>query len=233
MKHLILLHGALGHTTNFDPYLPWLSEHFKVHTFLFEGHGGVPLLNKEIRIKHYVSQLERYIEEQRLFDVHIFGYSMGGYVALCYALEFPQRISSILTLATKLNWTEEGALKESKMLNPEVIAEKVPKYAAQLAQLHGEEHWQMLLPAVADMMIHLGKKPMLDADNLKQLNLPIQLMIGDKDAMVTLEETLNAAKAIPNATLAVLPNSKHPIEQIRPQLLLDLMKDFWKIVDGN
>lgn len=229
MKNLILLHGALGHSSNFEPYEQYLSEHFIIHKILFRGHGDTSVPSEGINMSVYVEQLHQYCEEHTLQEVDIFGYSMGGYVALSYALQYPGKVSSILTLATKLNWTEEGAIKESKMLNPEVIAEKVPRYAAQLAAMHGAEHWKQLLPAIADMMIDLGKHPLLTVENYARINTRVQLMLGDKDAMVTLDETLQAAKTIPEALLAVLPDTKHPIEQVRTGLLIGLMKDFWSL----
>ena len=189
MKNLILLHGALGHTNHFDAYTSWLSGSFNVHTLLFEGHGESALPVNGITMEHYVAQLHQYCEAHRIDETHIFGYSMGGYVALCYALQEPSKVSSVLTLATKLEWTEEGAIKESRMLNPAAIQEKVPKYAAQLSALHGADKWIDLLPAIAGMMVELGKKPLLNPADLSQLTLPVQLMLGDKDVMVTLEET--------------------------------------------
>lgn len=227
MNNLILLHGALGHSSNFEPYEPYLSEHFIVHKILFRGHGDTAIPSEGIRMSLYVEQLHQYCEEHALQEVDIFGYSMGGYVALSYALQYPGRVSSILALATKLNWTEEGAIKESKMLNPEIIADKVPRYAAQLAAMHGAAHWKQLLPAIAGMMIDLGKEPLLTAENYARINTRVQLMLGDKDIMVTLEEVLQAVKGIPDARLAVLPATKHPIEQVRPELLMGMIKDFW------
>jgi pimeloyl-ACP methyl ester carboxylesterase len=180
-------------------------------------------------MESYVAQLHSYCEKHDLSNFHIFGYSMGGYAALAYAQQYPGKVASILTLATKLNWTEDGATKESKMLNPEVIAEKVPKYAAQLAGLHGDEHWKKLLPAIATMMVSLGKKPLLNEENYPTINTKVQLMVGDKDVMVSFDETLRASKAIPGARFAVLPETKHPIEQVRPPLLMAMMKDFWEL----
>lgn len=229
MNHLILLHGALGHTHHFAPYLPWLQQHFTVHQFLFQGHGETPIPGTGIRMEHYADQLKQYVEAHNLEQFDVFGYSMGGYVALYYALQHPGKMRSLLTLATKLNWTAEGAAKESKMLNPDVLAEKVPKYAAQLAAQHGQEQWKALLPAIADMMVALGNNPLLGLEEYGHIQSRIQLMVGDKDAMVSLEETLEAAKNIPEARFAVLPQTKHPLEQVRPQLLMDLMKDFWNL----
>jgi len=228
MKHLVLLHGALGHSNNFAPYLDWLNQHFQVHTLLFDCHGSSPVPADGIHMQAYVDQLQQYCNDHHIGEFDVFGYSMGGYVALCYALQYPGRISSILTLATKLHWTAEGAAKESKMLHPDVIAEKVPKYAAQLESLHGPQ-WKDLLPAIAGMMTRLGAQPMLGHEEYTGIATRVQLMVGDKDVMVGIDETLEAARAIPEARFAVLPQTKHPIEQVRPGLLMHMMKDFWEL----
>ena len=149
---------------------------------------------------------------------------MGGYVALCYALHHSENLNSIITLGTKFDWTEEQAIKESKMLNPEIIAEKVPKYAELLEKQH-DTKWKQLLPAIAEMMISLGKNPPLK-DNLSMINLPVQIMVGDQDNMVTIEESMEVYRNLPDAKLAVLPGTKHPLDKVRPDLLLNLIKDF-------
>lgn len=227
MPNLILLHGALGHSNIFNPYLETLSSYFTIHSPLFSGHGNLDLPTDGISIEKYTQELAEYCKENGLTDVHILGHSMGGYVALCYAIKFPENINSIMTLGTKFDWTEEQALKESKMLNPETIAEKVPQYAQLLEVQHGPT-WKLLLPAIADLMIDLGKNPPLK-DNLSTINAPIQIMVGDKDNMVTIEESLTVYRELPNAKLAVLPDTKHPMDKVRPSLLLNLIKDFWNL----
>jgi hypothetical protein len=44
-------------------------------------------------------------------------------------------------------------------------------------------------------------------------------MIGDRDKMVRLEETVEAFRRLPNAELAVLPASPHPLEAVDTSLL--------------
>jgi len=229
MKHLILLHGALGHSSQLALYETALAIHFTIHKITFHGHGGTTIPEEGLSIDLYVQQLDDYINAHNLQDVYVFGYSMGGYVALCHALQYPGKIASILTLATKVNWTPEGAAKEVKHLVPAVIEEKVPKYAAQLKVLHGEHHWKQLLPAIATLMTRIAEKPLLTPDTYASLKLPVQMMVGDKDVMVSIDETWQAAKSIPNAYFAVLPDTKHPLETVRQKLLMDMMKDFWKI----
>ncbi len=228
MKNLLLLHGALGHSDIFTAYKKELSQYFNIHTPLFSGHGNVDLPETGITIEKYTQELIAYCEKENLKDIHFFGHSMGGYVALCYALQHSENVNSIMTLGTKFDWTEEQAVKESKMLDPVVILDKVPKYAEQLSSQHGSK-WEQLLPAIANMMVSLGKNPTLQQDNLSEIQVPVQIMIGDKDNMVTLEESIGVYKSIPNAKLAVLPDTKHPMDKVRPKLLLDLMKDFWNL----
>ncbi|WP_330747587.1 alpha/beta fold hydrolase [Chryseobacterium sp. CP-77] len=227
MPNLILLHGALGHSDIFKPYLNVLSSYFTVHTPLFSGHGDLELPEGGLNIKKYVEELSEYCKVNHLTDVSIFGHSMGGYVALCYAMENPDNVNSVITLGTKFDWTEEQALKESKMLNPDVILEKIPQYAQLLESQHGTK-WKQLLPGIADLMIDLGKNPPLE-NNFATITTPVQIMVGDKDNMVTLEESSRVYRSLPNAKLAVLPDTKHPIDKVRPDLLLNLIKDFWNL----
>ncbi|BAP33168.1 glyoxalase family protein [Chryseobacterium sp. StRB126] len=227
MPNLVLLHGALGHSEIFNTYLDGLSTYFTIHTPLFSGHGSNELPTDGISIEKYTQELTKYCTENNLTDVYILGHSMGGYVALCYAMKHPENVNSIMTLGTKFDWTEEQALKESKMLNPDIILEKIPKYAQLLERQHGSK-WKQLLPAIADLMIDLGKNPPLK-DRLASIHTPVQIMVGDKDNMVTLEESAHVYRSLPNAKLAVLPETKHPMDKVRPNLLLSLIKDFWNL----
>ena len=113
------------------------------------------------------------------------------------------------------------------MLSPDVILEKIPQYAQLLESQHGSK-WKQLLPAIADLMIDLGKNPPLE-NNLTAINVPVQIMVGDKDNMVTIEESTRVYKSLPNAKLAVLPDTKHPMDKVRPNLFLNLIKDFWNL----
>lgn len=229
MKKLILLHGALGHSDMFAPYEEWLSAHFEVHKILFEGHGDSPMPAGAPSIAYYTQQLHQYIQQQQLEQVHVFGYSMGGYIALWYSLQHPGVIQSLITLGTKLNWTEEGALKESRLLIPETLKVKVPAYAAQLAGMHGSDKWAQLVEGTAQLMLDLGKSPLLPEAVLQTIAIPVQLMVGDKDKMTGVAETCAAASAIPQSRLAILPATPHPFEQVRPALLKSLLNDFWQL----
>jgi len=52
-------------------------------------------------------------------------------------------------------------------------------------------------------------------------------MLGDRDKMVSQEETARIQKSIPNAQLAILPGTPHPIEQVDISLLTGHLRHFY------
>ncbi|HMK06555.1 MAG TPA: alpha/beta fold hydrolase [Flavobacterium sp.] len=226
MQKILFLHGALGSASNFDKLKELLQGEFEIYTLSFEGHGEREIPENDLTIPRFAEEVVSFLNEASIEKIAIFGYSMGGYVGLYLAKHFPERIEKLFTLATKLNWTEEGARKESAMLNPEIIKEKVPKYAAGLKNLHGE-NWEILMAKTAEMMLSLGKSPVLKAADFSQIGIPVQIAVGDKDVMVSIEESVDAYRKLPNARLLVLPNTQHPIERVNVNELAHQIKVYF------
>lgn len=214
MPALILIHGALGAADQFEPWLPLLRPHFDVYVLELEGHGAQAFADRPFHIDHFADNLADLIAAKGLQGASIFGYSMGGYVAMRQALRAPSSIGRIFTFATKLAWSPETAAKEAKMLDPEAILAKVPKFAAQLEARHHGNDWRTHLAKTAALMQGLGAAPLLQAAEFAALDLPVRMGIGDRDNMVSLEETIAAYHALPQGQLFVMPGTGHPIERM-------------------
>lgn len=130
-KTLLLLHGALGSKQQFAELKKQLSDEFELYDLNFDGHGG-STTDEAFSIALFTQNALAFMDAQGLEQVAIFGYSMGGYVALNMALKHPNRVRQIITLGTKFDWTIESASREVKMLNPAVIEAKVPHFAQKL-----------------------------------------------------------------------------------------------------
>lgn len=218
MEPLILLHGALGSSAQLASLRQLLSEHFEVHALDFPGHGGTPLPG-QFSIPSFAHYVQQYCADKHLQQVSIFGYSMGGYVALYLALQAPQLVRCIVTLATKFQWDEATAAREVKMLQPDLIEQKVPQFARALQERHAPTDWKEVLHRTAGLLTGLGQQPLLTPDNYPQLSLPCILMLGDRDKMVSLEETVAVYQQLPQGQLAVLPNTPHPLDAVSTERL--------------
>jgi pimeloyl-ACP methyl ester carboxylesterase len=219
---ILCLHGALGSRAHFAPLLELNPN---LLTLNFVGHGNA-ISDAPFRMEAFAEQVLQFLDENQIEQVDIFGYSMGGYVALYLASIHPSRIGKIFTLGTKLVWTPEGAAKEVRMLDADKILAKVPQYAASLQELHGET-WRDVLAKTSDMMLHLGNNPLLDEEVFRQIPHLVRVGLGDRDTMVTLDETVAAYRALPNAQLQVLPNTPHPIDKVEMSRLHQAMVDFF------
>jgi pimeloyl-ACP methyl ester carboxylesterase len=51
--------------------------------------------------------------------------------------------------------------------------------------------------------------------------------VGDRDKMVTIEETLAAYRRLPNGRFIVLPDTPHPLEKVSPGRLAREIGDFF------
>ncbi len=213
MQPILLLHGAIGASDQLEPLKGKLSKDFEVHTMNFSGHGGRPYGNEPFSISLFASEVKQYLNDNHIEQIDIFGYSMGGYVALYLAKHHPELVGRVVTLATKFHWDEETAAKEVKMINAEKIKEKVPAFAAALEKRHHPNDWVEVLEKTKEMLRSLGRQNALSLEDYKEIEIPTLVLIGDQDKMVTLEETLNVYRFLPHAHMGMIPKTLHPIEQ--------------------
>jgi pimeloyl-ACP methyl ester carboxylesterase len=203
---LLLLHGALGSATQMHPLTEMLSMECICPDL--PGHGQMADTCESFDVVSIAAHLAEGITA----PMDIFGYSMGGYVALLLAATYPEKVRKVITLATKFDWTLDGAAKEVTMLNADKIREKVPAFALALEQRHGE-HWPAVMQRTASMMLALGQAPALTSRQLQMIEVPVLLMRGELDSMVGETETLWAASHIAHSEIHTLKGQPHPLEK--------------------
>ncbi len=218
MHEILLLHGALGSKEQFSRLESSLTGKFKTHSLSFSGHGRRPSHHHAFTIQSFAHEVLDWMNEHYIKKIDIFGYSMGGYVALWLARFYPERAGRIFTLGTKLKWNEEEAEKEIKMLNAEKIVEKVPAFAQTLAERHGEHEWKSVMSKTALLMRDLAHTHLTEQDFIKIEN-QILLGRGGKDTMVTFDETDYVHHLLKNSEFKIYENVAHPIEQVPVELL--------------
>lgn len=222
MNPVIILHGALGSASQLEPVKKTLAENgMEVHSLNLSGHGGVPF-QSDFGIEQFATDVLRELDLRKLNTVNIFGYSMGGYVALWLAHHYPHRVGTIVTLGTKFDWSEESALLETKKLNPEKIIEKIPAFARILESRHAPNNWKELMQRTADMMLDLGRNPLLTPVVLNSIRHPVVICLGDQDDMADQRYSREVSDLLPKGKFIALENTLHPIEKVSLEILVDI-----------
>ncbi len=225
---LLLLHGALGASVDFDGLIPHFPAHWEIHRLDFVNHGNGPFTDDPLSIAAFGGQVSEYIDIHNLNDVHIFGYSMGGYVACWLARRESERIKAIYTLGTKFIWSPESATAETTKLDPRIILSKVPEFAEALNNKHLTVNWQLLLSQTANLMTGLGAHPALQLEDYSQIRLPVVVARGEFDKMVPEIEQQQVVDALANGMAETLAQTAHPLQQVNPVLLVERLKAFFE-----
>jgi len=229
MSSLIFLHGALGTEKQLHPLISEMHGAEHVYTLTFEGHGSEEIPDRPFRIENFAENVLRYMDEQNIDTANIFGYSMGGYVALYLAKTAPERVGKIATLGTVMTWSPEKAASETKLLNPNKIEEKVPAFAKMLDSEH-PKGWKDMVLKTKDLLEHLGDHPTLSTEDFREIDHPVRIHIGDRDSTADLNETVKVYGQMKKAELSVMPATPHPIQKVDTVRLADSLDDFFELM---
>jgi pimeloyl-ACP methyl ester carboxylesterase len=227
--NLLLLHGALGSKSQFSSLIPLLEDAFQIHTLDFEGHGSSPLKERAFRMDHFAENVLDYLNENSLSRVDIFGYSMGGHVGLYLAKIHPERIHRVFTLATKFLWTLELADREAVSLEADNILKKVPQFAKVLEERHIVSGWKNVLEKTKEMFLEQGKNDILPLEDMGQIPHIVRIGVGDRDKMVSIEESVETYLSLPRGELQIFPRTPHPLEKVLLSNLVHAIVDFFGV----
>lgn len=224
--HLLLLPGLLGAiSSQWRPFLKPLSEQYQILLVDLRGHGRSQNNAPTLNITQMADDLIGLLDTLKIERLHIAGYSLGGYLGLMLALRQPRRVATLLMHATKFYWTPEAAAKMQDQLDPDMMAEKVPTYADQLVKDHGGRQWRSLVRQAAELTASLVQGGITERQ-LKNMQTPVLVSVGDRDELVLLPEAFRLSRALPNGALLVLPNTRHPMQTVHLSPLLPMMQAF-------
>src|SRR5687768_12491716 len=94
---VIILHGLLGSLDNWQTFARKLSADFKVFTVDLRNHGKSPH-SDEHSFPAMVADLVEFFNEHQISKAHIIGHSMGGKVAMQFAITHPEMVLKLIVV---------------------------------------------------------------------------------------------------------------------------------------
>ena len=213
-RPLLLIHGGTDSAETWQPYLPAFAEHYRVIAPDSRGHGRTNNPAGTMSYRLFADDIAALVQALGLHKPLIFGYSDGGQVALDLGIRYPDLPQALVVGAAWFRFSEAYRAWVRALLgderSPEVDTEQFARdhagWASWLQQSYGPDDWQRLLKEIKPMWA----TPLnYTSDDFARVKAPTLVLLGDRDAIVPIEEASEMYRLLPNAELAVLPGADH------------------------
>jgi 2-succinyl-6-hydroxy-2,4-cyclohexadiene-1-carboxylate synthase len=123
---VFLLHGFTGCAQDWLPIVPFLSKEFNYYMVDIIGHGksDSPVVSTYYYMDSLVNQLKEIINNLSIKKTVLAGYSMGGRIALSFALKHGSMLEGLVLESTTGGISEEQ-LREERVRHDENLAEYI------------------------------------------------------------------------------------------------------------
>ncbi|MEX2363030.1 MAG: 2-succinyl-6-hydroxy-2,4-cyclohexadiene-1-carboxylate synthase [Balneolaceae bacterium] len=244
--YLVLLHGFLGSGENFRHLIPSLKKFCNPITIDLLGHGSTDgaELHYRFSAKEQVADITKLISEQLHLPLFLYGYSMGGRLALQLALHRADLFQGLILESSTFGIEDEterqarqsfdaqksdqimgnfeGFLKEWKSM-PLLESDKAPeKLLNQLYEVQGNQN--PLWMANSLLGFGTGIMPCL-RNRLSELKIPVQLIAGETDSKF-LHINQQMQKEIEDSAFHIVKDSGHRVHLDQPEKLVSILKSF-------
>jgi len=251
-RALVLVHGFTGSRDDFREQLPPLAALGRTLALDQRGHGGSTNSGKHelYTVANLVDDLAAAFDALGLERADLLGHSLGGAVALRFALAHPDRLASLVLLDTsaqpiRMRFSEStrasiasfarehgmGALakrtREMVVANPAAV----PPSARRAQERMGEEvFWQRILrkheamdPVAWDALSAEMGRLESSLDRLGEIRCPTTILVGAEDTPF-LAPSDEMEKRIAGARRVTIPDAAHSPQLENPAAWLEALR---------
>jgi pimeloyl-ACP methyl ester carboxylesterase len=216
-RPLVLVHGLGGKAENWVKLMPPLMRRgYRVYAIDLLGFGRSDRPDVDYSIGLQASVLDKFLGSQKLDYADLGGWSMGGWVALKYALDYPQRVRRIfvadsLGIKFDLNFDptlfEAASVDRAQQLLTLLTSKRlwIRRFVARdFARRMRPRRW-VVRRATQSMM---AQEDLLDG-KLCAIRAPVLIVWGTQDALIPLKCGEEMHRQIPHSCLAICEGGGH------------------------
>lgn len=249
---LLMLHGFTGSNKTFQESITHLEKHFSIVAPDLLGHGKTDSPDEIARysIERIVEDLVTILQELKIMQCFVLGYSMGGRVATAFASAHPEMVRGLILVSSSPGLAQKD-LQESRvqadnrladMLESEGIRsfvdywEKLALFASQEV-LSDELKKRIRLERLAQNPNGLamslrgmgtGKQPSY-WNHLADFTFPVLLMTGSLDEKFE-KIAQEMQQLLPNSTHVTVQNAGHAVYLEQPNIFISQLTNWLEVI---
>lgn len=234
---LVILHGIFGSSDNWLTQARMLSAHYHVFSLDLRNHGQSPH-EERFDYQVMVADLLDFLNEHQLQDPIIVGHSMGGKVAMNFALAHPDRLQKLVVVDISprpYDLEHYVILDGLKAIPIETISSRNEADAALMPfvpepdvrqfllknlqrKAEGGFSWKINLPVIGKNLSKIG----YDLQYEGKLERPTLFIRGGKSKYVTDADMTRIKEVFPKATLVTL-DTGHWVQAEKPKEFVEAL----------
>lgn len=258
---IVLIHGFGGSTYSWRFNLPELSRRHRVYALDLPGFGYSERTDRPIYSRSCQAAIVRGFLDvmNETGPAVLVGNSMGGAVALRFAIDYPDRTLGLVLSAPSVFWREPWrrlaplfrvpwlgrklahALYYFALANDRSVSRMLAAaYGSNLDLVTDEVRTALLRPlrvrGSADAALGLARSSDRDpvAGRLRDIDVPVLIVAGKLDQAVSLDSILRLEAKIRRARLVVIEDAGHLIQEEAPDQFNALVEEFCdQVITGS
>lgn len=219
---LLLLHGAAGCTAlETAPLLRRMARRRRVLALDFAAHGASADPGEPFSAEFFADNVRAALDHFGAEQADLFGFSMGGYVALHFARQHPERVRRAAVHGACVRWDEALTRAMNARLDAAALAQRSPLAVQRMEAAHGE--WRTLFRRTRDFVRTLPARSAAFEDELRRVACPVLVSAVDEDDLFPLEAPMRVHRLLPGGRLALLPGRHHALQRLPLRLYAPLL----------
>jgi pimeloyl-ACP methyl ester carboxylesterase len=232
---LVMLHGAFMNIDLLGDFVSGLAETRQVIGVELQGHGRTnDIADRPLSYEQMADDVAALMDEIGVEKADIFGYSLGGGVALQMGVRHPERVNKLVVVSA--TYSSDGWYPELMALMETMTAEMFagsPPETEYMRLAPNPENWPMLVEKVAALNLEGYDWP---AEDIEGIESPALIIVADSD-QVSLEHAVELFRLFgggvpadfvgqPESQLAIIPGTGHVSVMFRADLLTPMIAAF-------
>ena len=235
---VVLIHGYLGGSSQWDAEVRFLSQHFDVIAVDLAGYGNASHLPAPTEMVAHAQSVLLTLDQLGIDHFHLLGHSMGGMVAQEIVNLAPTRVLKLVLYATGPQGSIPGRFETMARSRERLAQDGIEATARRISAmwlLHREA--SPMAQALGDLAVQSSEQAaeaglwaMEGWDrraNLPNIAQPTLIVWGDHDRSYQWSQIELLWQGIANSSLAVLPHCSHALHLEYPQAFQSLLLDFF------
>ncbi|WP_282141363.1 2-succinyl-6-hydroxy-2,4-cyclohexadiene-1-carboxylate synthase [Cytobacillus oceanisediminis] len=245
---LLLLHGFTGNSEGWKEFAPFWKDHSKTIALDIIGHGksGSPPDIGQYQIEESAAVINSLLEKMGIGKIDVLGYSMGGRLALTFAVNYPEKVRKLILESASPGLRTEAERHERRIQDKKLSEkiqhegiknfidywENIPLFQSQKSlseKIRTRIRSQRLANSIDGLANSLngmgtGVQPSW-WDELAHLEMPVLLITGNLDQkFCRIAEEMS--KILPNVKWKTAEDAGHAIHVEKPELFGTIVSGF-------